>query len=150
VSTIDYSLVGFGEVLVRIRATLEQSGLTCSKYIIDHSGNTASHLVNETFSLDIQTANEDIYRDASPLRIGHAVGIVVVWKNLPANDQFAALVSELANEENLIRPVLLQTNTAEMRAYYVATARTLSPSREYLLTRITLRVVHDWYGEPLE
>ena len=149
-STTDYALVGFGELLIRIARTLEGSGLTCSKYIIDHSGNTASHLVNDTFSLDIQTANEDTYRDNTPLRIGHNVGVVVVWKNTPANDQLASLVSELGKEENLIRQVLLQSNTREIRAYYAATSRNLSPSREYLLIRHTFRVVHDWYGEPLE
>jgi hypothetical protein len=144
------SLVGFPELLRRLRFYLEQSGLTCSKYIIDHSGNTAAHLVNDTFSIDMQTANTGEYRDVTPARIEHTVGINIVWKMMPVNDQFEALAKELAAEEPLLRSVLVQATTAEVRVTYVSTARNLSPAREYLLVRHTFRVVHDWYGEPME
>lgn len=150
IETDAMSLVGWPEVLIRLRRYFEESGLQCSKYLIDHSGNTPSHLVSDTFSLDVQTASDDVYRDVTPLRAAHTVGVTIVTKVAPANDQFKALTTELGREEAQLRRVLPQANTAEIRTYYVGTSRTLSPSREYLIVRHTLRAVHDWYGEPLE
>lgn len=144
----DYGYVGWAELLRRLRSLLEGTGLTCSKYIIDHSGNTPSHLVNDTFSLDIQTLNTGEYRDVTPMQAQHTIGIVVVWKVAPANDQFTALTTELDREETLLRSVLSQADTAEVRVVYQDTNRTLSPDRAYLVVRHTLTATHDWYGEP--
>ena len=145
----DLAYVGLPEVLLRLRTILEESGLRCSPYIIDHSGNTASHLVNETFSLAATQQNTGIYRDVTPLRVQHTVTATIVWKMKPS-DQFAEQIRVLAAVENLIRVVHLQSRTIEIRVTWQSTTPTLSPTREFLITPIAFAVEHDWYGEPLE
>ncbi len=144
-----YSLVSLPEMMTRLRTYLEASGLTCSRYIIDHTGNTASHLINDTFSLDVQTDNSGIYRDEAPIRFRHSATATIVWKMTPS-EQFDSQLAAMAREEDVIRSVGLQGTTAEMRIAFERTGRTLSPARDFLISRIAFRVEHDWYGAPLE
>ena len=147
--TTSYSLVGAPELLLRLRRYMEATGLLCSDYIIDHSGNEPSHLIDRTFSIDLQSDNSGIYRDEAPLRMRHTAVVTLIWTLAP-HDSFASQVAALRQEEELIRSVQLQATTAEVRIAWASTARALSPSREHLILRITFQVAHDWYGVPFD
>ena len=142
------ALVSLPELMRRLRSVLESTGLVCSPYVIDHSGNTPSHLINETFSLDLQSENTGENRDTTPIRMGHTLAVTMVYKLRPS-DQFESQMESLAREEDIMRTVGEQVDTGEIRVTYATTTRALSPAREHLISRLTFRIKHDWYGQPL-
>jgi len=140
---------GIGAVMLLLRATLEGSGLECSPYIIDHTGNTPSHLIDSTFSLAYTTRNTGLYRDVTPMRMGHTVTVTTVGR-LNTADAFSDMLAHAARSENLARSVHIQSRTGDIRVRLETIDPALSPTREFLITRIAFTVEHDWYGEPLE
>ena len=76
-SPTEYAILGAPALLLRLRALLESSGLECSPYIIDASGNTPSHLTDSTFSLDLQSDNSGDYRNVIPLRMAHTAVVTL-------------------------------------------------------------------------
>lgn len=148
-STTDPAYHGVGAVLLLLRQTLEGSGLECSPYIIDHTGNTPGHLIEDTFSLAYSSRNAGTYRDVTPMRMVHTVTVTTVGR-LNGSDSFSDTVRLAAKSEDLVRAVHLQSRTGEVRVRVETIDPALSPTREFLITRIAFTVEHDWYGEPLE
>ena len=149
IGSTDDSLVGLRGLMLSLRRVIEeQTGLVCSSHIIDHTGNTAASMMNDTFSLELQTANAEQYREDVALRLRHALGVTLCWKLNPS-DAFESQQACLAVEEQVIRALSERIATAEVRVVFENTARTLSAHREYLLSRLTFRVEHDWYSQPL-
>lgn len=147
IESTDEALVGLGAVLIRIRDVIEKhTPARCSKYIIDHSGNTPSHLINDTFSLEFQSANTGAYRDETAIRARHAVTVTVLRKLRPA-DQFADQLAGVAREEQIMRALGDHAATAEVRVGYEGADRTLSPTREYLISQVKFNVEHDWWSQ---
>lgn len=148
-ASTDTSLVGLRELYQRVVTVIEaQTVAVASSYVIDHSGNTPSHLVDDTFSVDLQTANTGKYREDTAIRMGHELAVVLVRKLAPG-DQASSYVEALQREEEIIRALMERVATVEIRVVYRSTSRALSPSREYLVSRLVCGVEHDWYSQPL-
>ena len=145
----DPAVLSMAEVVTTIRDVIAaQAGLVPSKHIIDHSGNTAGALLNKTFSLDLQTDNTGKFRDDVAIRMGHDLAVTVVWLLRPS-DQTTSQIEALTVEQLVMRAMLEQVATSELRATYVRTSRALSAQREYLILTLTFRLEHDWYSQPL-
>lgn len=145
----DDALVSLPALIQRIRDVIEaQTVARCSKYVIDHSGNTPSHLVDDTFSLDLQSENTGKYREDSAIRAGHSLTVTCLRKLRP-QDQFASQLDGLRREEEIMRALSERVATAEIRVVFRNTTRALSPTREYSITRLTFSIEHDWWDQPM-
>ena len=149
IESTDDALVGLPALMALVKSVIEaQTTARCSKFVIDHSGNTPSHLIDETFSLDLQSENTDKYREDVAIRAGHSLVVTTIRKLRP-QDQFASQLDGLRREEEIMRALSERVATVEVRVVYRSTARALSPSREYLITRIAFGIEHDWWSQPM-
>lgn len=136
-------------VLDRVRELVAQgAGLRPSPYLIDHTGNTPSHLIDSTFSLEDQIANDDAYRDLTEMRLAHTTTITFL-KKLNAHDQAADQNDALRTAQRIVRALNDSAGLGEIRVSFRGMAPSLTADRTFLATRLTFKLVHDWYAQPL-
>jgi len=95
------------------------------------------------FSLDIQTANTNKYRDRDEVRVGHVL-LVRFLKRLNMTDAFRSQKEALDLEERLIQALLDQSANPSIRVLYQNTRRSLTPTREHLLVEISFGIEQDF------
>lgn len=148
-TSTDASLVGFAAVVQAMRKVIEsQCGLAMSPKMIDHTGSTPGGLIDDTFSLDVQSENTDKYREDSVIRAGHALRVIVA-RRFNAADELADYIAAMRFEEEIIRALAERVATYDVGVAWRRTERTRSVGGEYLIVTITLYCEHDWYSQPL-
>lgn len=115
--------------------------MTLSPLLWDASG-TPQTLTDCTYTLQVQSANTQKYRDRVRERIGHEVTVGIMFE-VSMSDPFGTLTHVLDVEEQVMEAVLDQSKVPALFARYDATARTLLPTREWLLSEITFQVEGD-------
>lgn len=99
--------------------------------------NTPNTRTENTFSITLQTANTDKFRDRSggTMRIGHDLTVSLLCRIKP-NDQQDAYLDAIDLEERVIIAVMRQSALPRERTLYAQTRRTLTPAGEYVLIEI--------------
>lgn len=144
----DLSHLAWEDALDRVSGIIESVGLRVSPYLIDHTGNTPSHLIDETFSLDLQTSNAETYRDVTEMRISHALTVTMLRK-LAAPSQSADQRAALVTAQAIVRALNDAMATDELRVAFIRSSPSLTADRAFLVTRLEFRLTHDWYAQPL-
>jgi hypothetical protein len=149
VSPLDAANLSWEQVLDLVGETVAQgAGLRLSPYLVDHTGNTPSHLIDSTFSLEDQIANDDAYRDLTEMRLAHTLTITFL-KKLNAHDQAADQKDALRTAQRIVRALNDAVALGELRVSFRGAVPSLTADRTFLATRLTFRLVHDWYAQPL-
>lgn len=150
ITATDAACLGWADVLdACVRLVESGAGLTASPYIIDHTGNTPSHLIDSTFSVEFQTDNTGKYRGGDADRMGHLLSITHV-KKLATKGQYTSQAEAIRTSETITRVLGVQADTAELRVTFLDDVRSLTFDRAYLVSRLTFRLEHDWYAQPLD
>ena len=102
------------------------------------------HLVDLAFVLDFQSANTGKYREGyEDLLLAESALTVTFAKVLKPLDQMASHLDALVIETQVIKTILDRSTLPGTDVTWTSTARTLTPSREHLLTAIVFRIEHD-------
>lgn len=150
ITPTDAACLGWSDVLdTCVRLVESGAGLVVSPYIIDHTGNTASHLIDSTFSVEFQTDNTGKYRGGDGDRMGHLLVLTHV-KKLATKGQYDSQREAIRKSEDIVRVLGVQADTAELRVTFLDDSRSLTFDRAYLVSRLTFRLEHDWYAQPLD
>jgi len=103
--------------------------------------NTPNTRAENVFSVTLQTANTDKFRDRSggTMRIGHDLTVSILSRIKP-NDQQDAYLDAIDLEEKVIIAVIRQSALPRERTLYESTRRTLAPSGEYVMIEINFDI----------
>jgi len=133
----------FDATLVAIIDALEAiTGFTRGPQLIDAQTNPTPALANK-FSLHVASSkNLNLYRGTSPVAVEHQLLIGMCFQ-VQMSDQYASLQESLALDQKLMSAPGINTMYGPVRWEWVGCKRTLTPTREFLITVAEFTLRHD-------
>tara|TARA_R110000824_G_scaffold201702_3_gene385849 strand:+ start:882 stop:1322 length:441 start_codon:yes stop_codon:yes gene_type:complete len=131
------------------KTILETSGFVFSNtpYTIDETNLPISG-DGRFFSIDMQTANTDLYRDANRSgttlqRVEHTLTVKMAFRIKPFNP-LTTVETMLDAERAILDDMTLPSNYDQCRVLYQGSDRRLSRSKEFFYTDVTFTVQQSW------
>ena len=100
------------------------------------------------FSIDMQTVNTDLYRDANRggttlQRVEHTLTVKMAFRIKPFNP-LTTVETMLDAERDILDDMTLPSNYDQCRVLYQGSERSLSRSKEFFYTDVTFTVQQSW------